>query len=257
MAMSGFVTVAVIVAALLIYLDYRRRFPVYKSPDNITPLLLAHVEFYKELDDVHRGEFEARVKDFLTRTSVRGVNVEVDDLDRVLVAAGAIMLIFSFPGWRYNNISEVLLYDGPFNKSYETYKPDSNMLGLVGEGIMNRRMLLSKPAVLESFQKPIDGRNTVVHEFAHLIDKADGEIDGIPAYLLTRPEVLPWMKKIHESIMSMRSGGMNDINFYGATNPPEFFAVISEYFFERPDKLREHHPELYAMLAQMFQGSRA
>jgi hypothetical protein len=44
----------------------------------------------------------------------------------------------------------------------------------------------------------------------------------------------------------------SDIDMYGATNPVEFFAVISEYFFERPDLLRSHHPELFEMLGRIY-----
>ena len=57
---------------------------------------------------------------------------------------------------------------------------------------------------------------------------------------------------MHETINEMKALGHSDINGYGATNDAEFFAVISEYFFERPDKLKDHHPELYTMLEEMF-----
>ena len=56
------------------------------------------------------------------------------------------------------------------------------------------------------------------------------------------------MRKEIESILKDRS----DINPYGATNEAEFFAVVSEYFFERPKLLKEKHPELYQLLSEIF-----
>jgi Mlc titration factor MtfA (ptsG expression regulator) len=57
---------------------------------------------------------------------------------------------------------------------------------------------------------------------------------------------------MHETIKAMQHNQSHDINIYGATNTAEFFAVVSEYFFERPNELKTHHPELYALLEQMF-----
>ena len=57
---------------------------------------------------------------------------------------------------------------------------------------------------------------------------------------------------VHETIKKMEHQGRSDINRYGATNDAEFFAVVTEYFFERPGEMKEHHPELFNMLSEMF-----
>ncbi|WP_262712940.1 zinc-dependent peptidase [Hymenobacter radiodurans] len=44
--------------------------------------------------------------------------------------------------------------------------------------------------------------------------------------------------------------GKSDINSYAGTNEAEFFAVVTEYFFEKPEKLQENHPELYQLLSR-------
>ncbi len=221
-------------------------------PPNAAQLLTENVPFYNKLNDKNKAIFEARIKDFLAHTTVRGVEVEVDELDRILVASGAIMLIFSFPDWKYNNISEVLLYPNSFDRDFSQDAPQRNVLGMVGDGAMHREMILSKASLHASFSNPADGENTVLHEFAHLIDKADGATDGVPEYLLSKSQVLPWINLVRETINEMRKNGRSDIDFYGSTNETEFFAVVTEYFFERPDKLKEHHPELFSMLEQMF-----
>jgi Mlc titration factor MtfA (ptsG expression regulator) len=124
------------------------------------------------------------------------------------------------------------------------------VLGMVGNGPMNGQMILSQPALREGFMHE-EGRNTGIHEFVHLIDKADGSVDGIPEYLLDRPYIIPWVTEMRREIGNMRLHD-TDINPYGATNDAEFFAVVAEYFFERPEALQEHHPALFAMLSKMF-----
>jgi Mlc titration factor MtfA (ptsG expression regulator) len=246
------IIVVIIIIGIALYTNKVKKIRDYKLPANTQQLLTDNVPFYNTLDDNGKQQFETRIKDFLANTTIRGVDVEVDDLDRILIASGAIMLIFAFPDWKYNNLSEVLLYDKAFNAGYSTEGKERDIIGMVGDGPMHREMILSKPSLRSSFQNPTDGHNTVIHEFAHLIDKADGSVDGVPEYLLAKPHLMPWLKLVHDTIQEMRANGVSDINYYGATNPQEFFAVVSEYFFERPNELKENHPELYALLDEMF-----
>lgn len=251
--MTGLIIIIIIaIAAYIMYANRQKRISTYQLPPNTKQILTENVTFYNNLNDKDKTLFESRIKDFLAHTTIRGIGTEIEDLDRILIASGAIMLIFSFPDWKYNNISEVLVYKDAFNEQYSTDATDRNVLGMVGDGAMRREMILSQQSLRASFKNPSDGQNTVIHEFAHLIDKADGTTDGIPEYLLSQPQVHPWIKLVHETINEMKARRHSDINPYGATNDAEFFAVISEYFFERPDKLKEHHPELYIMLEEMF-----
>jgi len=247
------IIIAIAIIAALLFNTYRKKQQAlsYQLPKDAEALLLANVPFYNDLDDTDKQIFKDRIRDFLAHTTIRGVDTDVEDLDRILIASGAIMLIFSFPDWKYNNIAEVLLYKGAFNKEYSTVGVERNVLGMVGEGAMHREMILSKPSLRASFQNPENGENTVIHEFAHLIDKADGATDGVPEYLLTHPQLAPWMTLVHKQIEEIRKGN-SDINVYGATNEAEFFAVVAEYFFEKPYKLKEVHPELFSLLDEMF-----
>ncbi len=245
--------IAIVIAGNIIR---RQRIKNFKLPATTHDYLLAHVAFYKALSDDKRIEFDERVRDFLARTAVTGIGIEITETDKVLVAASAIIPIFSFPDWRYNNISEVLLYKGTFDKEYHTEGDERNVLGMVGSGAMQGQMILSLPALRAGFSNPADGQNTAIHEFAHLIDKADGATDGVPEYLLKPEHIQPWIKYMHQNIIEMQKSRHSDINLYGATNDAEFFAVISEYFFERPQELQQHHPELYALLDEMFNPSK-
>jgi Mlc titration factor MtfA (ptsG expression regulator) len=251
--MIGLLIIIVIIAAVIISrLSRKKHIQEYRLPSETSRILEQNIAFYRKLDKDGKMRFETRVKDFLAHVNVRGVETEITDTDKLLVASGAIIPIFAFPDWRYNNIAEVLLYNDTFNMDYSTEGSERNVLGMVGDGAMHRNMILSLPALRTSFHNAHDGYNTAVHEFVHLIDKADGATDGVPEYLLPEQGIQLWVRMIHQMIKEMRTGGDKDINSYGATNDAEFFAVVSEYFFERPDKLKEHHPGLYVMLEKMF-----
>ena len=241
-----------LIFGLILYYRKQKRFHDFKMPTDTRELLLDNVAFYRAITDKQKLVFETRIKDFLQRVTITGIGTSVEDIDKILIASGAIILIFGFEDWQYNNISEILLYKDAFNEKYGTDGNDRNILGMVGDGALNRQMILSQAAVRSSFKKAADGHNTVIHEFAHLIDKADGATDGIPEYLLTRPFVLPWIKIMHQTIQEMKLNQSQDINFYGTTNEAEFFAVVAEYFFERPAELKKNHPQLFGLLDRMF-----
>ncbi|MEL6944988.1 MAG: zinc-dependent peptidase, partial [Bacteroidota bacterium] len=159
--------------------------------------------------------------------------------------------ILQFPKWKYTNLYEILLYADTFNHDFETEGRGRNILGMVGTGYMNNKMILSKKALHHGFANDSDKKNTAIHEFVHLIDKMDGTIDGIPQLLLERPYVIPWLELMKEKIEEIQKR-KSDINPYATTNQAEFFAVASEYFFERPQLLAQKHPELYDVLEEIF-----
>ncbi|WP_345083115.1 M90 family metallopeptidase [Nemorincola caseinilytica] len=244
--------IGIVVWFVYFYARQKRKVSEYKLPADAGAFLNDNVSFFSDLGDDGKQQFLNRVRGFLANTSVRGVGVDVSDEDRLLVAAGAIIPIFAFPDWRYNNIDEVLIYPGAFTRDFRKSGDGRDVAGMVGDGVMHRRMILSKQALWQSFRNELDGRNTVIHEFVHLIDKADGSVDGIPEYLLSHPYIIPWVGMIRDTIREMKGGDTGGIDMYGATSDAEFFAVIAEYFFERPDKLEANHPGLYALLLKMF-----
>ena len=212
---------------------------------------MSHVPFYNALSDEEKGWFEYKVQEFLLNCRVTGIQTDVDTTDKLLVASSAVIPIFEFKNWRYLNIHEVLLYPSEFNEKFETEGDDRHILGMVGTGYMDGKMILSKPALRHGFQNESDRRNTAIHEFVHLIDKSDGKIDGVPLLLLEKQYAIPWIDLIDKKIDEIFEN-KSDINPYGGTNRGEFFSVVSEYFFERPKLLEKQHPELYALLEQIF-----
>ncbi len=214
-------------------------------------LLLQHVRFYNALDANGQASFLSRVQQFLTAVTITPVGeVTVTDLDKLYVAASAIIPIFAFKDWSYANLDEVLIYPNAFTQDFSGRPEDSNVLGMVGDGAMHRMMILSIGSLRAGFEGSSTG-NTGIHEFAHLLDKADGATDGIPEALLPKDLVTSWIDYMHKEIQQIKHNH-SDINPYAATNDAEFFAVVSEYFFQKPEQLKSHHPELWEMLNTMY-----
>lgn len=235
------------------WLFFKKKKQVVKPfPPAWKNILENKVAFYHHLPAPEKLRFEQKVQRFLDEIQITGVGTEIDDTDRLLVAASGVIPLFGFPDWYYRNLNEVLLYEGTFNHDYETRQGEErNILGMVGSGSMNRMMILSKPSLHQGFAGQHSRHNVGIHEFVHLLDKADGGTDGIPELFLQQPYIIPWVKMIHREIKEIKEGD-SDIDFYGSTNEAEFFSVVSEYFFQQPHRMKKEHPRLFAMLEKIF-----
>ncbi len=218
--------------------------------------LMEKVLFYQQLNDVEQRRFRYRMAIFLEDTYVESVGFELEELDRVLVAASAVIPVFKFPAWHYDELTGVILYPDNFNKDleFDHSGKDRFIGGLVGTGRYKNQMILSKTSLYHGFDNQTDKRNTGIHEFVHLIDKTDGDTDGVPEVLLKQSYVIPWINLMHQKMDAINKD-KSDIRAYGGTSQAEFFATAAEYFFSRPKLMRRKHPELYRMLKQCFDPS--
>ena len=238
---------------LTLYFILRKKKPAIEPlTETDKKILDDYVDYYHKLDATKKLLFEQKVAAFFSSVKIEGVGVEMTTLDELLIASSAVIPIFGFEDWQYKNLSSVLLYPDTFNKDFQFEGGgDRNIMGMVGTGYMNGQMILSQSALRHGFSKSAGKENTAIHEFVHLLDKSDGATDGIPENLMGHEYTLPWIKMIHEEIARIEDN-KSDINPYAITNEAEFFAVVSEYFFEKPELLKEKHPDLYAQLSRIF-----
>lgn len=251
LAALGVLSVLALIVALIAHYASKKKIVVQPLPATYKAILSTDVPFYKALPENKKREFENRMMHFLARTRITGVKTEVEEMDKVYIAASAVIPIFGFPNWEYMNLKEVLLYPDAFSHEFDQVGDHRSILGMVGDGPYNNIMILSQHELRQAFINKTSKSNTAIHEFVHLVDKTDGSVDGVPEYFANREYVLPWVQMIHKEIEKIIEN-KSDIDGYGATNEAEFFAVVSEYFFERPDLLKEKHPELYKLLTQIF-----
>lgn len=214
--------------------------------------LSKNVSFYAALNDEDKLRFEKRICLFLQTTNVIGHDVDVTENDEILVASAAVILVWKFPKWHYLNLHTVSLVSGSFNEDSEFGQQDSNIQGLVGTGAMRGQMILSKPALHYGFSNERDKKNVALHEFSHLLDLVDGGCDGFPERLSEHSYAIPWLNIVRKEMEKIHNKKSN-IRQYGGTNQMEFFAVSTEYFFERPDMLCKKHPEVYEALKSFYQ----
>ena len=215
--------------------------------------LLRRVAFYRALAPPDRARFEARMQLFLARTTITGIETEVDDVTRVLVAASAVIPIWGFPDWEYPNLSEVLIvpeaWTEKVNPEHEHRGLEGTLLGSVQGFQRDQYMRLSKVSLERGFRDWQNGENVGIHEFAHVLDHADGVIDGAPALALPDELRGVWTDVVRRELARVQRGS-GILNPYAGTSEAELFAVAMEAFFEEPHKLAQHHPELYDLMSQ-------
>jgi Mlc titration factor MtfA (ptsG expression regulator) len=248
-----FLIIAVAIIAFFIF--NKKSKPEANAPAiQIKPQLTQHIDFYNNLSDADKLVFEQRIQTFFNDVRIEGVGLEITDTDRIMVASSAVIPIFGFKDWTYRNVTNVLLYPDTFDKEFQFEGNEGdgrNIMGMVGSGYMNGQMILSRSALIKGFSKNSGKENTGIHEFVHLLDKTDGATDGVPENFLPHEYAKPWLEMMHKEIHKIEDGH-SDINPYATTNEAEFFAVVSEYFFEKPDQFQTKHPELYDMLSRIF-----
>ncbi len=192
--------------------------------------------------------------------------LEITDEMRVTIAAQACLLILNRPRGYYPNLRQILVYPGSFVvQSEHTDGAGISHQGrqvLSGESWSLGQVILSWRDTLQDAAAPGDGRNVVIHEFAHQLDQETGTANGAPV-LAKREHYARWAQVLGAEYQQLqaRAGrprgpedqdGESLFSDYGATDPAEFFAVISEVFFEQPQRMADQHPALYQELAQFY-----
>ncbi len=223
-------------------------------PGSWRTVLNKHVLFYTRLNQQDKQLFEKRVQYFIAAKNIEGIETEVDDTIRLMVASSAIIPTFAFPGYNYPDVHSILIYPNSFDEDFQTKRFNGHrefITGMVNGSSQNNTVIISKPDLVMAFDGLPHASNVGIHEFVHLLDKEDGIIDGIPERLIAHGFVGPWLHEIKKEISRIEKGN-SDINPYALTNNAEFLAVVSEYFFENPQKFQKKHPGLYRSLAVIF-----
>jgi Mlc titration factor MtfA (ptsG expression regulator) len=252
----GTAIVIAIVAAIFAKRDKTKKAEEERKPAEFPvswrTILNEKVEYYANLSGENKLLFEDDIVHFFNTVQFEGVKTDITITDKLLVASSAVIPVFGFPQWQYHFLKYVVLYPGAFDRNFKFDNKSEYITGMVGNGIMEGRVILSKQSLHLGFSNARDKKNVGIHEFIHLIDKQDGVIDGIPTALNQNEYVLPWLELIRAETKKILEGENNDINPYGATDQVEFLTVTGEYFFENPHLLEKKYPELFRLLSKAF-----
>jgi Mlc titration factor MtfA (ptsG expression regulator) len=224
----------------------RRTALAVSVPEAWRAILQKWCDHYNRLPDDLRARFEDDLRIFLAEKSISGVGVEVIDELRLLVAASAVTLSLGWPAYDWEQLNEVLLYPDDFDRDYEFGADD-----LSGQAHPWGTVILSVPALCQSFRDPDDAYHVGFHEFAHLLDLEQTHFDGIPLGF-DDAGAQRWVE-VREREIPIMLRGESLLDDYGAHDPVEFLAVAVEAFFETSLAMRRNHAELYELLMAYFQ----
>src|SRR5450432_687917 len=239
----------------------RRQLREQPFPDEWRSIISRNVPFFGRLPAEDQKELLGHVQVFLAEKSFEGcAGLRVTDEMRVTMATQACVLLLHRKTDYYPRLMTILVYPSGYvvnePQHVEGHIWEEGEHGRLGEtGRQMGSMVLAWDAARQGATDPADGKNLVLHEFAHQLDFEDYAADGVPA-LASRRDKLSWAEVMRTEFALLRATDATGISTlldtYGASNPAEFFAVATEAFFERPRALRRRHPKLYGELQRFF-----
>ncbi len=223
------------------------------------------VPYCRSLHPEEMERLQDLVKVFVAEKNFEGCGgLVVTDAMKVMIAAQACLLLLNLHHNYYERLVSILVYPESFDFEQEERGPACTVTVMQSpvSGLSSSAgaVVLSWPDAVAGAQRPHDGMNVVFHEFAHQLDQLDGAMDGAPA-LESASLYREWAqvlgseyKRLQEEVEKNSPSLISD---YGATKPAEFFAVVTELFFERPLELRQQHPALYDEFKQYYRQDTA
>ncbi len=221
---------------------------------------LRGLPFFHTLNAEQQQRLRTQVQVFIAEKDWEGCGgLKLDNAIRVGIAAQACLLILELDLDYYARVRTILVYPGAFHNNMEGAGPDGSVGkdhgALAGEAWLSGQVILAWDLAFHGGRDPGDGRNPVFHEFAHKLDMLDGWADGEPP-LHQRDQIQHWrgiLQQEFDDLCARRAAGKStELTDYATTNRAEFFAVSTEFFFERPAQLQQVRPELFQCLKDFY-----
>ncbi|MCG9745781.1 M90 family metallopeptidase [Shewanella sp. Isolate8] len=243
------------------YVRYRRaQIAKRPFPESWRAILKRRMPYFRALPSDLQLQLKRHIQIFIAEKRFVGCQgIAIDDEIRVTIAAQACLLLLNRDTDYYPKLKQILVYPSLFivNQMQQngdgTFWERKNILS--GESWEFGKVVLSWHTAKEDAAQPYDGHNVVIHEFAHQLDQEDGHSNGAPI-LANANDYQSWSTVMTQEFEQLREDAKYHqpslFNYYGATNEAEFFAVITETFFERPHDFYQQHPALYQQISQFF-----
>jgi len=238
----------------------RQRLMQTPLPDEWLATVGRHVPYYGILPPEDQAELRGLIQVFLTEKRFEGLaGLEISDTIRLTVAGHACILLLRRETDVYPLLTSILVYPATYFAPVQRRAPggavSEGMEPLAGQTWDKGSLVLSWTDVLRSAANMHDGWNVVFHEFAHQLDDEAGVADGAPL-LPDASMYADWARVCGSEYKALLRDIEQDrptlIDSYAAVSPAEFFAVVTELFFEMPVELREDHPELYHLFRKYY-----
>ena len=211
------------------------------------------------MPNADQEELQGHIQVFLAEKNFEGCGgLKLTAEMKVIIAAQACLLLLHRETDCYARLRSILVYPSTYvakeldDSGHVVTAQDSDRLG---ESWHTGAVVLAWDSVRAGAMGINDGQNLVFHEFAHQLDQEDGHADGAPI-LAQRTRYAQWARVLGREFKQLCDDAESErktlLDHYGAKNPAEFFAVATECFFEKPEKLRHKHPELYEELKEFY-----
>ncbi|WP_425618288.1 zinc-dependent peptidase [Anatilimnocola sp. NA78] len=225
-------------------------------PDLWEDTLQSHVPLYQLLPADLRKSLIGKARVMVSERIWAGSNgLELTEAMKIIVAAQAVILLAGDDGYLYERLPAIQLYPEYISSRPTRQNAHNTPHGkLLGDSWQSGNVRLSWPAVLAGAEDPQDGENVVIHEMAHHLDGLDGQMAGEPP-LATESLQKKWpgvKAEFQNLVQAIMHHEWHWIDSYAGENPAEFFAVVTEAFFEVPAELEQHHPELFATFQELY-----
>jgi MtfA peptidase len=192
---------------------------------------------------------------FLYQKRIVGVDLLITDEMLVSIAVQACLPILALGLSLFADWNEIVIYPGAFRINRDEMDQDGIVHQhdkiLSGEAWSRGPVILSWADIEKDLQEELQGHNVIIHEIAHKLDMIDGRANGMPP-LHTAMIIPEWTAAFSDAYEHLQQRIEHHhrvcVNPYAATNPAEFFAVFSEYFFCAPDILHTHFADVYGQL---------
>ncbi len=229
-------------------------------PEEWWRIIDRNVPYVRALSPENRAQLAGIIHILLHEKSFEGAGgLEMTDEVRLTISAQAAVLLLNRETRYYPTLKSIIVYPSAYVAESPMRQPDGTLTQgpqrRLGESWFRGALVLSWDDVLRGAGDAADGQNVVMHEFAHQLDSESGAMNGAPL-LQTTDHYRSWARVLsdeyNELVCAVHHGHQSVLDPYGSTNPPEFFAVATEVFFERPHELKREHPKLYQQLADFY-----
>src|SRR5258706_1103631 len=238
----------------------RNRLRAQTFPPAWQAILRQNVSYYDRLTRPEREQLHGDIQVFIAEKNFEGCGgLEITEEIRVTIAAYACILLLNRPHDYYPRLQSILVYPDAYPAAVVRITPENIAVEghemRAGESWRTGAVVLSWNHVLRRPAAVTEGRNVALHEFAHQLDQENGYTDGAPV-LSTTSQYATWARVLGSEFETLSKQTAADqptlIDKYGATEPAEFFEVVTEYFFEKSLQLKQRHPELYEELRRFY-----
>lgn len=225
-------------------------------PKNLKQYIIK-LSHYKKLNPKQKKIIEYKIQRFLLEKNFIGINIDINDEIKTLIAFYACLPTLAYIDFCYPELKNIYIYPHPIKlKNIQKGLIIQNEEIIEGEAVGENVILSWDEAKKEIYHPGF--KNVIIHEFVHEIDAANGLINGIPP--LNKSQLTEWSKimfkeykKFKEKTFKNRYlGKYSLLDKYAATNEAEFFAVMSEYYFMKPEILKKHFPDIYKELKNFY-----